>query len=255
MLFLAQTCGAITGKAMHLHPEGQLYVATQGVMVVETDQGRYIMPPGRMGWVPPLVPHGAMVMSNGKADDPEAVVGYSMYLQPALCSALPAEMAVLGMTGLAKAIFGRMAQWTTGAPLDEAQRRLLDVLLDEIVAAPQEKLRLTMPHDRRLAILAGTIANDPADQSSLEDWEQRLSMSRRTITRQFRAQTGMSVVEWRQVARLQRALELLGAGTPVTAVAIDLGYDSVSSFIALFRRALGVTPARYAAGPGLAFAL
>ncbi|HID9329325.1 TPA: helix-turn-helix domain-containing protein, partial [Klebsiella pneumoniae] len=38
---------------------------------------------------------------------------------------------------------------------------------------------------------------------------------------------------------------LLAAGKPVTAIALDLGYDNVSAFIALFRRMFGTTPGRY----------
>ena len=34
-------------------------------------------------------------------------------------------------------------------------------------------------------------------------------------------------------------------GEPVTAVALDLGYESPSAFIAMFRRALGAPPTRY----------
>ncbi len=44
------------------------------------------------------------------------------------------------------------------------------------------------------------------------------------------------------------ALRKLAAGEPVTAVALDLGYESQSAFIAMFRRALGVTPGRYFTG-------
>ncbi|CAI9401481.1 HTH-type transcriptional regulator NimR [Pleomorphomonas sp. T1.2MG-36] len=42
-----------------------------------------------------------------------------------------------------------------------------------------------------------------------------------------------------------RALETLAEGQAVTVVALDLGYDSVSAFIALFKRTLGVTPSAY----------
>ena len=42
-----------------------------------------------------------------------------------------------------------------------------------------------------------------------------------------------------------RALEMLAASTPVTTIALSLGYDNVSAFIAMFRRVHGVTPARY----------
>ncbi|MEC7536809.1 MAG: helix-turn-helix domain-containing protein, partial [Pseudomonadota bacterium] len=50
---------------------------------------------------------------------------------------------------------------------------------------------------------------------------------------------------WRQQLRLQKALELLAEGRPVTSVAIDLGYESPSAFIAMFRRTLGAPPTQY----------
>ena len=34
----------------------------------------------------------------------------------------------------------------------------------------------------------------------------------------------------------------------MTTVALDLGYDNVSAFIAMFKREHGVTPGRYAPG-------
>nr|WP_268828294.1 helix-turn-helix domain-containing protein [Lysobacter gummosus] len=52
-------------------------------------------------------------------------------------------------------------------------------------------------------------------------------------------------MQWRQRTRLMRALERLAAGEAVTAVTLDLGYDSVSAFIAMFRRHLGATPTQY----------
>jgi len=244
ILLQAHTSEKAVDKAMHTHPEGQLYLATQGLMVVETTGGRIIMPPGRLGWIPPMVPHGATVI--GGLRGARGVVGFSVYLLPALCGALPAEPVVLVQSDMMKLILQRMRSWPQQA-LGEAEHRLLDVFLAEIQAAPPEPLRLKMPVERHLATLAAAIADDPADETSLDEWGGRLGMSRRTITRRFRDETGMSVVEWRQVARLQRGLELLGDGMPVTTVAITLGYDSVSSFIALFRRVLGTTPARFAA--------
>ncbi|MCY1215799.1 HTH-type transcriptional regulator NimR [compost metagenome] len=55
---------------------------------------------------------------------------------------------------------------------------------------------------------------------------------------------------WRQRARLMRAQEMLAAGAAVTTVALELGYDNVSAFIAMFKRELGTTPGRYSAPAG-----
>ncbi len=54
----------------------------------------------------------------------------------------------------------------------------------------------------------------------------------------------MTFGKWRQQLRLLQALRLLAAGRPVTAVALEVGYDSASAFIAMFRRTLGTTPRR-----------
>lgn len=246
MLLHVQTAGVAAGKAMHVHPEGQLYVATRGLIAVETAAGRIVMPPGRMGWIPPAMPHGARVLGSAAMAADERV-GYSMYLVPALCEALPPQPVVLALGDMIPAMLERMSRWPAQQPLTPAQRRLLDVLLDEVRGAAPEPFRLAMPAEPRLARMASAIVDDPADETPLDAWSERLGMSRRTITRRFRAETGLSVVEWRQLARLQRAFELLDAGESVTSVSLTLGYDSVSSFIALFRRFVGTTPARFAA--------
>ena len=85
----------------------------------------------------------------------------------------------------------------------------------------------------------------PANQHGLDEWAREVGASKRTLTRLFPAQTGMSFGLWCQQRRLLRALEFLDSGYNVTAVALELGYESTSAFIAMFRRCLGETPARY----------
>ena len=65
------------------------------------------------------------------------------------------------------------------------------------------------------------------------------------LQRLFQSQTGLSFGGWRQQARLLEAMGRLGRGAPVTQVALDLGYDSVSAFSAMFRRAAGASPSAY----------
>ena len=88
------------------------------------------------------------------------------------------------------------------------------------------------------------IAN-PADTRDLDAWAKSVGASKRTLGRLFTAQTGMSFQAWRQQLRLLRALELLATGNNVTTIALELGYDNTSAFIAMFRRCLGTTPKRY----------
>ncbi|MOA44098.1 HTH-type transcriptional repressor of iron proteins A [compost metagenome] len=73
-------------------------------------------------------------------------------------------------------------------------------------------------------------------------------MSERTLSRRLFAETGMSFGAWRRQLHLMVALRGLAAGDTVQQVAGDLGYEAVTGFITMFKRALGTTPAKYFAG-------
>jgi AraC-like DNA-binding protein len=122
---------------------------------------------------------------------------------------------------------------------------LAGVILDEIQSLPQVDLGLPMPQDARLLRIASALIERPDDDRRIEAWASWAGTSPRTVTRRFSAETGFSFTEWRQRVRLLRALELLAEGQSVKSIALDLGYDNVSTFIALFRRVFGMTPGRY----------
>ncbi len=79
-------------------------------------------------------------------------------------------------------------------------------------------------------------------------WGHEVGASARTLARLFLAETGLSFGDWRSRARLLAALPRLAAGEKVTTIALDLGYESPSAFISMFKRALGKTPSTYFAG-------
>ena len=56
----------------------------------------------------------------------------------------------------------------------------------------------------------------------------------------------MAFGQWRQRACVLLALSRLASGDTVTAVALDLGYDSPAAFSTMFRRALGRPPSHFA---------
>ena len=72
-----------------------------------------------------------------------------------------------------------------------------------------------------------------------------LGFSMRSLVRQFQADTGMTFRQWRRQARMLFALELLAAGQSTTQVALEVGYQTTSAFVAAFRETFGITPKRY----------
>jgi AraC-like DNA-binding protein len=222
--------------AEHSHARGQLIGAMRGLMTLRTETGQWVVPAVHAVWAPPHVVHG--LHSHGP------YAGFSVYIAQARCGDLPAEPRTLRVSGLLREAVLRAATWR-GGPLDAARMRIADVIIAEIAASPREALGLPMPRDRRLVGIAEALASDPADKRSLEGWAALGGLSKRNLTRLFRTETGHSLAQWRQQARLMRALEKLAAGDAVTTIAFDLGYETVSAFIAAFRRGFGVTPGQY----------
>jgi AraC-like DNA-binding protein len=57
----------------------------------------------------------------------------------------------------------------------------------------------------------------------------------------------MSFGRWRQQLGVMLAVKWLAGGASIQQVAGDLGYESVPSFVTMFRKALGTSPGRYMA--------
>ena len=106
-------------------------------------------------------------------------------------------------------------------------------------------LELRIPVDERLKKIYKGLISHPGNNLTLEDWGQVVGATGRTLARHFRLETGMSFVQWRRQIRILEALRRLGMKEPVTTVAIELGYDSPSAFISMFKKALGKTPGQY----------
>ena len=206
---------------------------------MQTAEGRSVVPAGQVIWIPPGVEHGAE--THGP------FVGWAAYLAPDACEDLPDVPRTLSMSALLRAAISRAATWADDV-LDPAQQRIAAVIADEIRALTPAPTALPMPIDTRLRKIANALIAAPSDTRRLQDWADWAAVAPRTLTRRFASETGYAFETWRHRLRMMCALEKLAAGAPVTTVALDLGYDNVSAFIARFRATFGITPGRYAAG-------
>lgn len=223
----------------HQHARGQLIGSRRGLLQIEAGTTHWLLPAGHIAWIPPLLPHALLGQ--------QAFDGWSLYFNAAASAVLPQTPQVFLATALLQAAIDRARSWPI-APLDAAQQRLASVLVDEIACCTPLPLALTQPVDRRLQRVARALASHPERNLSVEAWASFAGVSGRTLARRWSAETGMGLAQWRQRLRILHALPQLRAGASVTATALALGYETPSAFIAVFKRELGVTPARYACG-------
>ncbi|CAM3878195.1 AraC family transcriptional regulator [Bordetella tumulicola] len=222
----------------HAHDHARLIYAVQGVMSVSTAQGSWVVPPERAIWVPPHTDHeirsyGAEVMMRSLDLAPR---GFPRLQKSSCC--------VVGVSRLMRELVLRHAE-LAGQPPSLALRLIRELMALELRQLPVSALHLPMPRDARLREVCERIVRNPGDRLTLDDWGRRVGASSRTLARHFVAETGMNFQRWRQQARLMEALTRLASGQSVTAVAMDLGYDSPSAFTAMFRRTLGCPPRSY----------
>lgn len=243
LLKRSEPASRTTGQ--HAHSQGQLFALRSGILVIETPSGRWVQPPGWIGWIPPRCAHGAH--SNG------ATEGWSLYLDPQDCSALPAAPQVFAPHPLVQGLVDRLASLhrvpgSTPENAPQARRgRLIAVLVDELAAVDRSPMHLPMPRDARLLRMATALVAQPSDDATLAEWAVRIGVAHRTLTRRFASETGLAFARWRQQSRMLKAVELLGRGESVTTTALSVGYASVSAFIETFAAQFGSTPARFAA--------
>jgi AraC-like DNA-binding protein len=221
----------------HRHRTAQLIAAASGVMTVTTRDGRFVVPPQRGVWVPPLTEH--RIRMTGE------VAMRTVYFARPFAAKLPKACCVVQVTPLLRELLLRAVDFPKHYPKVGPESRIAALILDELRNAKVAPLHLTLPVDPRAQRVTRALQADPGDQRSLAALARTSGASTRTLARVFRRETGLSFGAWRQQLRLLRALERIGAGDAVTTVALELGYESPSAFIAMFRRVLGVSPGRY----------
>jgi AraC-like DNA-binding protein len=223
--------------APHHHRRGQLISGATGVIVLSTSEGTWVMPPQRGMWIPPGAQHHVRMVG--------AVSMQSLYVEPDAVPGMPRQCLVVGVSPFMRSLITE----ALGLPLEyEPEGRagaLMQLIRHEMQQLPALPLSLHFPPRGPLGSRCRRFVEQPNIRETIDDWADGLGMSRRSFTRLFRRETGMSFVAWRQQACLLRAMPRLAAGDPVTTVALDLGYENPAAFTLMFKRAFGKPPLAY----------
>lgn len=227
--------------ATHSHRRAQFLYGATGVMEVGSDDGAWVVPPQRGVWIPAGKPHRVRMLG---------VSTRSLYIEP---RAVPVprggdQCQVLNVSPLLRQLLMEAVELP---PVYDRQGRdglMMRLVLHELARAEVLPLHVPLPREAALATLCVAFLRQPDVHVAPAAWAARLNVSERTFHRRFTLETGMPFGKWRQRACVLVALSRLAAGEPVTAVALDMGYDSPGAFSTMFRRTLGRPPSHFAVG-------
>jgi AraC-like DNA-binding protein len=191
-------------------------------------------------WLPPGIIHDIKPVGSAKFR--------SLYIAQDEVKGMPPTCAVLSVDALLRNLILQAAklsrEWDETGP----DMRLMMVILDRIRCASPAPLHLPLPANSRLSAVTNSLLANPADRRTIEQHGKNVGASGRTLARLFKQETGMTFGQWRRRRILLSALERLAEGQTITTIALEMGYESPSAFIAMFRQNLGVTPTQYIAG-------
>jgi AraC-like DNA-binding protein len=167
-----------------------------------------------------------------------------LFVQPDAAQ-LPEQCCTLSITPLVRELVLHMADQAPDYVPESPTGRKAVVLLEELAQMPIEQLYLPTSNEHRMRRIAKMLSDNPADRRTLADWAKLVAMSERSLARLVLQETGLTFGRWRQQLHLIVAMRQLSAGQTVQLVADQLGYDSVTAFITMFKKAVGKPPARY----------
>ncbi|SEN86622.1 AraC-type DNA-binding protein [Bradyrhizobium sp. OK095] len=218
----------------HSHRKGQLVVSFGGGVASSVPGGLWMVPPHCAVWIPSGMAHSNRATANARL--------YFVYIEAELVD-LPKSCCTISISSLLRELIVALSD---GVQHDEVRReRLISVLLGELPLMPVQQLHLPLPDEPRLKRIAALLADNPADRRTLGEWAGHLALSESSFARLVVKETGLTFGRWRQQLHLIIAIRELAAGTSVQQVSADLGYESVTAFITMFRKALGKPPAAY----------
>jgi AraC-like DNA-binding protein len=221
----------------HFHREDQLVFAAKGVMTVVTSQGSWVVPPLRAVWIPGNEIH-SITMSG-------QVLMRTLYFAPKFVRPGLKRCFVLNVSGLLRELILHSCSRKSWSIKVSRDRRLIEMIFDELKGAESVPLELPYPKDQRAWRVSEILTKNPSDSRTLDELCRDVGGSKRTIERVFLDETNMTFGKWRQQLRFLHGIRMLAAGEKVITAALDAGYSGPSAFISAFKKSFGQTPYRY----------
>ncbi|MGI3168363.1 helix-turn-helix domain-containing protein [Pseudooceanicola sp. C21-150M6] len=216
-----------------------LLYALSGVMRLEAEGRRWTLPPARAA----LIRAGAQIEVTLLT----RLTTASTLFAPDMLT-VPHPVTVFDMSPLARELTTAARPWTEDAPQTAYAETLFTMMAAEVTRLAATPSRCSLPRPTSTALIRAMDLTEAqlAEAPDFETIARNVGLSSRSLARRFASEMGMTWREALRRLRIIRAVELLAAtDAPVTQVALDTGYSSLSAFNAAFREVMETTPRDY----------
>jgi AraC-like DNA-binding protein len=249
------TSSGPTHRRAHRHEELELNLVIAGTAKYLIDDRRCDLVRGTLIWLFPEQDH---LLLNESRDYAMWIVVISPALLRRVCRGLPTQQLLVGDPGEVLA-----------RSLRPGQESLMSSLLADIAAASVDAdrfnaglsyavLRAWAAFNNAETVALGfevhpavekaaRLLRDETESDNLESMAEKCGLSRSRLSRLFKQQAGVSLVEYRQRQCLERFLAIFGRGRRLTLLeaALQAGFGSYANFHRVFKQSMRQSPAEY----------
>lgn len=226
-----------------------LFIPIQGEISLDVSDRTFTLGPGRMLYLPPNVRH-SLASSRFQGERLIALVDQKLW-DKRIGKAFSAS--VIPLSQLVKEIIFYLLLRPKTKHLDSLLSVFAETLGEILDLTPKFEDARIMEHlesrvqDFRTILALNYMKANFSRSISMNEVAKKAGLSLRSLNRLILQETGFTPRSALIRYRISKAQELLlTPGASVTAVALDVGYSSLSQFISAFRSVTGQLPSEYA---------
>lgn len=222
-------------------PGHYLLYASNGTFILEVEAMQWFLPPQRAAWVRADIP----IRIQAK----KPITSSSILFAKGSIPALEFDCRVFAVNPLAREMILYAMRWNIErTPHDPTADQFFGAMANVCLelAAAAEQFWLPRPKSPELAAAVEFILHGLPAKLTVDSIAEAVNVSARTLARRFMDEANITCGQFIHHARMLRAMELLGeSDEAITEVASAVGFESLSSFNAAFRKFAQETPSTY----------
>ena len=249
------TSGGPTRRRSHRHEELELNLVVAGTAKYLVGERRCDLVRGTLIWLFPEQDH---LLLDESRDYAMWIVVIGPALLRRVCRGFPAMQLLVGdpgdvlarslRPGLGSSMSSLLADIAAaGVDADRFNAGLSYAVLSAWAAFNNAET-VALGFDVHPAVeRAARLLRDESEHESLEALAERCALSRSRLSRLFKQQAGVSLVEYRRRQCLDRFLAIFGRGRRLTLLdaALQAGFGSYANFHRVFKQSMRQSPAEY----------
>lgn len=227
----------------HKHEKGQFLYTEGGVVHVITDRQTFFLPARHYMWIPSGVLHS---IHPGTAN----VIMRNLYFPTDINEEeFYTKVGVYPINELLLQMIIYTNRWSGDKePIDKSAWHFALSIKYILPEVSRYNLPLALPYakDKRLIAVIKYMEENLHESILITDFEKKMGLSSRTLSRLFQSDVGMSFVQYLTIQRLMKAVVLLlEKQLSVKEVSSLVGYNSIPTFSNTFYKILGIRPSDY----------